>query len=104
MTKVWCGDGRPSLGPVAYTPALVCLLARDIAETSQGHLTVDRGPEIGTRGLYLSGPGLFERESVLACLARGLALTNKPGLEVLTGSDQHCNMETNRSCLGASIP
>jgi hypothetical protein len=32
------------------TPALVCLLAQDIGDTSQGHRTVGRGPEIGTGG------------------------------------------------------
>jgi hypothetical protein len=34
-----------------YNPALlVCLLARDLGDTSQGHPTVDGGPEIGTGG------------------------------------------------------
>jgi hypothetical protein len=30
------------------TPALVCSLARDLGDTSQGHRTVDGGPEIRT--------------------------------------------------------
>jgi hypothetical protein len=33
---------------VHYTPALVCLLVRDMGDMSQGHRTVDMGPKIGT--------------------------------------------------------
>ncbi|KAK0745872.1 hypothetical protein B0T18DRAFT_410342 [Schizothecium vesticola] len=33
-----------------YTPALVWLLARDMRDISQSHLTVDGSPEIGTGG------------------------------------------------------
>lgn len=43
-----------------YTPALVCLLAReDMRDTSQGYLIVDGGPEIRTKGLEIRtrGPG-----------------------------------------------
>ena len=64
--------------PARYNPILVCLLARDIRGTGQGHLTVDGGgPEIVTRGLWLCQLGLTLRESALACLASGLALTKK---------------------------
>jgi hypothetical protein len=63
-----------------YTPALVCLLAREMRNANQGHLTVDESPEIGTRGLSLCQVGFTRSELVLACLARGLALTNKPVL------------------------
>ena len=33
-----------------FNPVLVCLLGRDIGDTSQGHLTFDGGPRIGTGG------------------------------------------------------
>jgi len=69
------------MGHGSYTPALVCLLARDMRDTNQGHLTVDGGLEIGTGGLWLCQIGLARRQSVLACLARGLALTNEPVLD-----------------------
>jgi hypothetical protein len=32
----------------SYTPALVCLLAQDMGNASQGRPTVDGSPEIGT--------------------------------------------------------
>jgi len=63
-----------------YTPALACLLARDMGDSSQGHRTIDGGPEIGTGGLLLYQPDHIRRESILGCLARGLALTNKPSI------------------------
>lgn len=53
------------------------LLARDIGNRSQGHLAVERGPEIQTGGLSSCQLGLSRRESALTCLAGGLALTKK---------------------------
>jgi hypothetical protein len=62
------------LPPRVYTLALV-LSARDIGDTSQGHISIDESPEIGTRGLYLCYVGLAARESNLTCLAIGVAAT-----------------------------
>ena len=45
------------------------------------HRTVDRGYKIGTGGLWLCQLGFARRTLVLACLGRGLALTNKPVLD-----------------------
>lgn len=57
---------------------LLCLLVqRDVEDISKGHLTVDRGPEVRSRGLYLCKPSLV---SGLACLVRGLVLPNKPAV------------------------
>ena len=69
-----------SLVLLLYNPRPVCLLARDMGDTSQGHLTVDGGPEIGTGGLNLCQIGLARGELVFACVARGLGLTDKPVL------------------------
>jgi len=69
-----------------FTPALVCLLARDRRAKSEGHLTVGGGPEIGTEGLWLCHLRLARRESALACMTRGLALTNKPVLDCATAN------------------
>ena len=66
-----------------YNPALLCLLARDMGDMGRGHRTVDGGPEIGTGGLWLCQLGLIRRKSVLAFLARGLALINKPVLDCI---------------------
>jgi len=68
-----------------YTPVLICLLARDMGDTGQGHLTVDGGPEIGTGGLWLCQLGL-------ACLARGLALTNKRVLDCILTISKLCDL------------
>jgi hypothetical protein len=51
-----------------------------MGNASQGRLTVDGSPKIGTRGLSLCQVGFTRSELVLACLARGLALTNQPVL------------------------
>ena len=44
------------VGARTYTLALVCLLARDVGDTSQSHPKVDGGPEIGTGGLSMVVP------------------------------------------------
>ena len=68
----------PAIVPSRDTPALVCMLARDMGDASQGYLTVVGGTEIGIRGLWLCQLGFARRESVLIFLARDVALTNKP--------------------------
>lgn len=72
---------------------LVCLLVRDMENTSQGHRTVDKGSEIeaeglkvGTGGLCLSRRGPSGREEVLLFLARGLARF-LGGLELTRGAN-----------------
>lgn len=42
----------------AYTPGLVCLLAGDIRDTSQGRPRVQGGPEAGIKGPEIRARGL----------------------------------------------
>jgi len=68
-----------------HTPALGFLL-RDMGDTRQGHLTIDRGPEVGTGGLWLCqldrpcqeriGPRLLGKR----CWFSGPILISPPGL------------------------
>jgi hypothetical protein len=66
------------LGSSVYTSAPVCLLARDTGNTSQGPSNCRWNP------LWLCQLGLTPRGSAFARLAKGLTLTNRPGLECST--------------------
>lgn len=55
------------------TPALVCLIARDMRDANQGQQMVYGGPEIRTRGLELCQRGLSKRQSDLGYLTRSCA-------------------------------
>lgn len=98
-----------------YTPALLCSSAQDMGHTNQGHLRADGGPELriegpdvgtegpkaGPGGIYMCRLGLTRREPALACLARGLALTNKPMLERGFWVSRCCSSIPLRGCLDA---
>lgn len=59
--------------------------AQDMGDKRQGHLTIDKGPETGTGGLWLCQQGLSRRELIRICLARRLALMKKPVLNSRSG-------------------
>lgn len=53
------------------TPALVCLLARNLGVTSQGHAPVDEGLRNESGGLETATPGLgIETQGLLLCRLR----------------------------------